>query len=57
MFIFKYITPFAPNFSFIKANHLITLFIISKKAYHDMKAYTKVLNDKRNVLELYPFFN
>ena len=43
MFIFKYVTPYVFNFYNINANHLITLFIISKKAYHDMKAFNKFL--------------
>ena len=34
MFIFKHVTPYIYNLYTLNANHGITLFIISKKAYH-----------------------
>jgi hypothetical protein len=57
MFIFKYVTPYVFNFYNINANHLITLFIISKKAYHDMKAFNTSLKERDNFLKLSPYFN
>jgi len=36
MFIFKFVTPHIYKLFQIKANHDITLFIITKKAYHGM---------------------
>lgn len=37
MFIFKFVSPFIPSFYNIKANHGIAMFILSKKAYIDIK--------------------
>jgi hypothetical protein len=37
MFIFKFVTPLINNLMAINANHQITLFVLSKKAYHQMK--------------------
>lgn len=37
MFIFKYIAPYVFGLSDIKANHAISMFIMTKKAYIDMK--------------------
>jgi hypothetical protein len=37
MFVFKFISPFIPNFYNIKANHGIAMFILSKKAYLEIK--------------------
>lgn len=39
MFIFKFVSPFVPNFYDINANHGISMFILSKKAYIDMKKF------------------
>jgi hypothetical protein len=37
MFIFKFVCPHVDKLSRIKANHGISLFIMSKKAYIDTK--------------------
>jgi hypothetical protein len=37
MFIFKYIAPYIFGLGEIKANHGISLFIMTKKAFMDMK--------------------
>ena len=37
MFIFKFIAPYVQFFYNIKANHGIALFVMSKKAYLDLK--------------------
>lgn len=37
MFIFKYIAPYIFGLGEIKANHGISMFIMTKKAYGDMK--------------------
>jgi hypothetical protein len=49
MFIFKFISPFIPNFYNIKANHGIAMFILSKKAYLDMKKLHKDMSEKKNI--------
>ena len=56
MFIFKYVTPYIYSFNEINANHGITLFIISKKAYHDMKRFNADIRSRNNVLKLNPYF-
>lgn len=33
MFIFKFVSPYISSFYYIKANHGIAMFILSKKAY------------------------
>jgi len=57
MFIFKFVTPYVYNLYNIKANHGITLFIIGKKAYHDMKTFYNYLNLKTNFLKIAPYFS
>lgn len=56
MFIFKYVTPYIYSFFSINANHGITLFVISKKAYHDMKKFLAYITSKTNFLKLDPYF-
>jgi hypothetical protein len=56
MFIFKYVTPFIYSLYDINANHGITLFVISKKAYHDMKRFNTDIRSRNNVLKLNPYF-
>jgi hypothetical protein len=56
MFIFKYVTPYIYSFYDINANHGITLFIISKKAYHDMKRFNADIRARTNLLKLAPYF-
>lgn len=56
MFIFKYVTPYIYSFFKINANHGITLFVISKKAYHDMKKFLAFIKSKVNFLKLDPYF-
>ena len=51
MFIFKYIVP--QIFSIYKkcpANHAITLFIMCKKAYQDLKLFQQQVYGKKNSL-------
>lgn len=56
MFIFKFVTPYIYNLFNIKANHGITLFILSKKAYHQMKNFHSYVKSKTNFLKLAPYF-
>lgn len=56
MFIFKYVTPYIYSFYDINANHGITLFIISKKAYHDMKNFNASIRNRTNILKLPAYF-
>jgi len=56
MFIFKHVTPYIYNLYNINANHGITLFIISKKAYHDMRDLNNKIVAKNNFLNLTPYF-
>ena len=57
MFIFKYVTPYIYNLYTLNANHGITLFIISKKAYHEMKQLNYYIKSRQNFMKLSPFFN
>lgn len=57
MFIFKFVSPFVPNFYNIKANHGIAMFILSKKAYLEMKKFHKDLVDKKNIFNLPKHFD
>lgn len=57
MFIFKYIVP--QIFSIYKkcpANHAITLFIMCKKAYQDLKLFQQQIASRKNSLELKEYF-
>ena len=56
MFIFKYVTPNVYNFANINANHGITLFIISKMAYLEMKALNNNIQNKVNFMKLDYYF-
>lgn len=55
-FVFKFIAPFISKFGNIKANHGISMFMVSKKAYIDMKAFSKNLQKKDNVFKFKNFF-
>lgn len=57
MFIFKFVTPHINNLMNIKANHQITLFILSKKAYHQMRTFHQHVKAKTNFMKLAPHFN
>lgn len=57
MFIFKFVTPYIYNLYKIKANHEINLFILSKKAYHDMKSFVHHVKNKTDFLKLGQYFN
>ena len=58
MFIFKFITPYIFNImGYVRANHEITLFILCKKAYHQIKAFHHYVKSKANFLKLAPYFN
>jgi hypothetical protein len=57
MFIFKFVTPHINNLMAIKANHQITLFILSKKAYHQMRAFHQHVKAKTNFMKLAPHFS
>jgi chitinase len=56
MFIFKFVTPYIYSIYKIHANHEITLFILCKKAYHQMKAFYHFVKTKSNFLKLAPYF-
>ena len=56
MFIFKFVAPFIPNFYNIKANHGINMFILSKKAYLEMKKLHKEMSEKKNVFNIPKYF-
>ena len=57
MFIFKFVSPYIYNLYAIKANHGITLFILSKKAYHDMKSFVTHMKSKTDFLKVGQYFN
>ena len=56
MFIFKFISPFVSNFHNIKANHGIALFILSKKAYLEIKTFYKDIKDRKNIFNFQKYF-
>lgn len=56
MFIFKHVTPYIYNLYNLHANHGITLFIISKKAYHEMKQLNNFIKARKNFMNLKPYF-
>lgn len=56
MFIFKFVSPFIPNFYQIKANHGIAMFILSKKAYLEMKKLHKEMTEKKNIFNVSKYF-
>ena len=57
MFIFKFVTPYIFNIFHIKANHCIALFLLSKKAYHQMKNFHHYVKNRTNFLKIAPYFN
>lgn len=57
MFIFKYVTPYTGSLQFLIANHDITLFITAKKAYQDMLGFSRIVEQRKNFLNLNPCFN
>jgi hypothetical protein len=57
MFIFKFVTPYIYFVYNIKANHEITLFILCKKAYHQMKAFHHYVKARSNFMKLGAYFN
>lgn len=56
MFIFKFLTPYIISIYKIHANHEITLFVLCKKAYHQMKAFYHFVKTKSNFMKLAPYF-
>jgi hypothetical protein len=57
MFVFKYIVPYILSiYKGIHANHLITLFILCKKAYQDLINYSKDLHMNTNFLSAVEYF-
>jgi hypothetical protein len=52
MFIFKFICPFANTLINYKANHGIALFIMSKKAYIEMKNFLGDLKSQKNLFNI-----
>lgn len=57
MFIFKFVTPYIHNIFNIHANHDITLFILSKKSFLQMKAFHHHVKSKGNYFKLANYFN
>ena len=57
MFIFKFVAPYIYGLKDISANHAITLFIITKKAYHEIKTFFHVLKNRTDFLKLGPYFS
>ena len=55
-FVFKFIAPYISRFGDIKANHGISLFMVSKKAYIDMKAFHASLQKNENIFKFKEFF-
>ena len=55
-FVFKFIAPYISRFGMIKANHGISMFMMSKKAYVDMKSFHKNLVKKENIFKIKHYF-
>ena len=55
-FVFKFIAPYISRFGAIKANHGIAMFMMSKKAYVDMKSFHKGLVKKDNMFKFNHYF-
>ena len=49
MFVFKFIAPYVMGLYEIKANHEISMFILSKKAYLDMREFLDYVSNKNNL--------
>lgn len=52
MFIFIFVSPLVPNLYTIKANHEISMFILSKKTFIIMKKFHDNLKAKINIMNL-----
>lgn len=55
-FVFKFIAPYVSKFGQVKANHGIAMFIISKKAFIDMKQFRRSLEKRENIFKIKNFF-
>ena len=49
MFIFKFVAPYVNSLQHIKANHNIALFVMSKRAYLDMKKLKNDIQQKKKL--------
>ena len=56
MFIFKYIAPFIFGLGEIKANHGRSMFIMTKKAYVDIKEFYVHVEKKYNCFKFNKFW-
>ena len=56
MLVFKYIVPYVIDLGHVKANHGITLFIMSKKSLIDLKIFHRNLVDKKNMFNFQSHF-
>ena len=56
MFIFKFIAPYVFGLFEIKANHGISMFIMSKKAFLDMREFYQAVAKRQNVFKLTKFW-
>lgn len=52
MFVFKFISPYIPSFQHIKANHGIAMFVMSKKAFLELKAFLDAIEKTQNIFKL-----
>lgn len=56
MFVHKFVSPYVVNFYQIKANHGIALFIMSKKAYVDLKKLKNSMIERKNIFKFPKYF-
>ena len=49
MFVDKFILPYERDLKKLKANHAIGLFIMNKKAFHEMKKFKISIDERKNV--------
>lgn len=52
MFVFKFVNPHFEHYSRVKANHSTAMFILSKKAYLDLKALRYNIIGEKNIFNL-----
>ncbi len=57
MFIFKYIVPQVGNLYKIKATHEISMFIMSKKSYIELKELVNDMRNKKNFKKIDKYWN
>lgn len=56
MFVHKFVSPYVTYFNHIKANHGIALFIMSKKAFLDIRQLGADMKARKNIFKFHQYF-